>query len=230
MCGRYVVTKSVPTLLDKLFEPGWDVKDDYNVAPTRNVPVVRQRDGDRQLAHVRWGFIPVWYPDIKKRPQPINARIETVATSGMFRSSFAKQRVIIPAAGYYEWTVLDDGSKQPHFISEPNEGLAMAGILSAWPDKTKTEDDPMKWLMTTTIITTDAHVTPGEVHDRCPALLREQDYDTWLDPASGTDDLLDLLGTSSRDVMDRLIHYPVSKDVNSVKNNRIDLMTPLERG
>ncbi len=47
----------------------------------------------------------------------------------------------------------------------------MAGVVSAWPDPTKPEDDPDKWRLSLAIITRDAHVAPGEVHDRMPAFL-----------------------------------------------------------
>ncbi|PPH07149.1 hypothetical protein C5D09_06870 [Rathayibacter sp. AY1C9] len=46
------------------------------------VMVVRERDGERLAPTVHWGFVRVWAKDrTKQRPQPINARIETVATA-----------------------------------------------------------------------------------------------------------------------------------------------------
>lgn len=132
-----------------------------------------------------------------------------------------------PAAGYYEWTILPDGSKQPHFIYAPDRGLAMAGILSAWPDKSKPEDSPDKWTISMAIITRDAHVAPGEVHDRMPAFLTPDGYDAWLGDALERDELLALLDRDSFEVAHELQHYEVSKDVNSVKNNGPAMIEPL---
>src|SRR5206468_7424915 len=83
MCGRYVVTKAVNDLLPDLLGGFDPLPDDFNVAPTALVPVVRERGGERRMPEVQWGFLPSWAKDLKAKPQPINARIETVATSGM---------------------------------------------------------------------------------------------------------------------------------------------------
>jgi putative SOS response-associated peptidase YedK len=205
-----------------------ELEDNYNVAPTDDVAVVRQRtEHPRELDAVRWGFVPGWYPDLTKRPQPINARIETVATSGMYRRAFQSQRCIVPAAGYYEWTILPDGSKQPHFIYAPEQALAMAGIVSAWRDKSKPDDDPDRWVISMAIITRDAHVAPGEVHDRMPAFLTSNGYDAWLGADLESDALLHLLDAESIEVAHELEHYEVSKQVNSVRNNGPQLIEPL---
>ncbi len=144
----------------------------------------------------------------------------------MFRKSFATARAIIPAAGYYEWVVTETG-KQPHFIHQPDAAIAMAGIVSAWPDPGKDEDDPDKWRLSMAIITRDAHVAPGEVHDRMPACLTPDAYDDWLSDHLPANDLLKLLDRESLQVANDLEYYEVSRDVNSVKNNRADLITPL---
>lgn len=232
MCGRFVVARATSDLLPDLLEGLLPtdglagLRESYNVAPTQPVAAVRERHGERQLATPRWGFVPAWYPDLKKRPQPINARIETVATSGMFRKAFASGRVIIPAQGYYEW-VITEGGKVPHYISEPDGALAMAGILTAWPDKTKADDDPDRWVLSTAIITRDAHVSPGEVHDRMPACLTPASYEAWLDPAVDADSALALLDEDSLTVAHSLTHYEVSTRANSVRNDDPGLIEPV---
>jgi putative SOS response-associated peptidase YedK len=175
---------------------------------------------------VKWGFLPSYAKDPKQRPQPINARIETVATSGMFKRAFARQRCIVPALGYYEWVVTPTG-KQPHYIHAPEAGLAMAGVLSAWADQSKPHDDPDRWLISMAIITRDAHVAPGEVHDRMPACLSPEGYGPWLAEDASSADLLDLLEDESLAVARTLQHYEVSRDANSVRNNGPGLIHPL---
>lgn len=226
MCGRFVVARATSDLLPTLLEGFPELADNYNVAPTDPVAAVRSRHGERELATPRWGFVPPWYPDLKKRPQPINARIETVATSGMFRKAFAVGRCIVPAQGYYEWAETEHG-KQPHFIFEPEAALAMAGIMTAWPDPKKAADDPDRWVLSVAVITRDAHVAPGEVHDRMPTCLVPESFDAWLDPDLEVDSALALLDADSLAVAHELQHYEVSKDANSVKNNGPHLIEPL---
>lgn len=226
MCGRYVVTKSVTDLLPELLGGLGGLPDDYNVAPTALVPVVRDRHGERLLSEVRWSFLPSYAKDPKQKPQPINARIETVATSGMFKRAFARSRCIVPALGYYEWVVTPTG-KQPHYIHAPEAGLAMAGVLSAWADHAKAPDDPDRWLITMAIITRDAHVAPGEVHDRMPACLSPEGSAAWLADDATSADLLDLLEDESLAVASTLQHHEVSRAANDVRNNDPTLIAPL---
>ncbi len=227
MCGRFVVSDTTANELATLIEGLGDLRPSYNVAPTDDVAVVRERHGQRQMPGVRWGFVPSWYPDLRKKPQPINARIENVATSGMFRKAFAQARCLVPADGYYEWVLEQDGGKQPYFIHDPAGAITMAGIISAWPDPAKDENDPAKWTLSMAIITRDAHVAPGEVHDRMPVCLTPESYNDWLGGHLDAEELLKLLDRSSLEVAHRLEAYQVSKDANSVKNNGPHLIEPL---
>jgi putative SOS response-associated peptidase YedK len=99
--------------------------------------------------------------------------------------------------------------------------------VGAWPDRTKAPDDPDRWRLSVAIITRDAHVAPGEVHDRMPACLAPDAFDDWLGDQLGTDDLVELLDRSSFEVAHQLGYYPVSKAVNSVKNNGPELIDAL---
>ena len=53
--------------------------------------------GTRRLDALKWGLVPHFTKDLKEARKPINARAETVATSGMFRGAFAARRCIVPA-------------------------------------------------------------------------------------------------------------------------------------
>ncbi|MFC0678053.1 SOS response-associated peptidase [Lysobacter korlensis] len=225
MCGRFAVTRETPDLIGVLEGLG-SLSDNFNVAPTTPIAAVREWKGERHMETPRWGFVPSFYKSFDQRPQPINARVETVATSGMFRKGFANSRCIVPARGYFEWQVRQDG-KQPYFISAPESALAMAGVMTAWRDPAKADDDPDRWRLSVAIITRDAHVAPGEVHDRMPACLTPDAYDDWLGDHLSADQLLSLLDRSSAEVAHELTHWEVSRDVNSVRNNGPQLIEPL---
>jgi putative SOS response-associated peptidase YedK len=170
---------------------------------------------------VHWGFIAAWKKSIFDRPQPINARVETIATSGMFRSAFRYRRCIVPANGYFEWKVAADGSKQPFFI-HATQGLAFAGIYEDW---TGGGDSAFRSMA---IITRDA-VGPAQVlHDRLPVMLTPDAYDAWLgsDLASAEQATNLLMDTSAR-VAETLEFYPVDARVGNVRNSGPELITPL---
>src|SRR5690242_7804160 len=104
MCARYTL-KSPPLIIAAAFGVSAlpELKPRYNVAPTQDVPVVRQRHGERECALVRWGLVPPWAEDMKIGHRLLNARSETVATTPAFRDAFQKRRCLVIADGFYEW-------------------------------------------------------------------------------------------------------------------------------
>lgn len=72
-------------------------------------PVIRERRDtkDRELVMMRWGLIPFFSKFLSdvKGISTINARAETIATSGTYREPFKRRRCIIPANGFYEWAL-----------------------------------------------------------------------------------------------------------------------------
>ncbi len=79
------------------------------------------------------------------------------------------------------------------------------------------DDDPAAWLMTCTIITTEATDAAGHIHPRMPLALTADHYDAWLDPTHhDADELRALLGQPGGGHLDA---RPVSTAVNNVRNN-----------
>jgi putative SOS response-associated peptidase YedK len=244
MCGRYASSRSPDDLVEEFEVQQVDVREklepDYNVAPTKDVYAVLSRppSGDRSAAPVRrlrtltWGLVPSWAKDPKIGNRMINARVETVAEKPAYRKAFAGRRCLLPVDGYYEWysteqkTKTGKPRKQPFFI-RPTDGsvLAMAGLYEIWRDPSRDRDDEQAFRWTCTIITTTAEDSLGHIHDRMPMLVEPDDYEAWLDPAlSDPERLGRLLVPASPG---RLEAYPVSTEVNSVKNNGPHLLDPL---
>jgi putative SOS response-associated peptidase YedK len=192
----------------------------YNVAPTEVSPIVRDRishgEHVREVDGAAWGLKPTWAKP--GGPAPINARLESVATNGLFRGAFAQRRCIVPMNGYYEWEATPTG-KQPHYIHAPESLLAAAGLYEA-----KKEGD--EWLLTFTIITRQAADASGEVHDRMPVFLTPDTWDSWTDPAkldapAQKDELVAMLDRSSLAVARTITTYPVSRRVNNVRDTSV---------
>lgn len=144
----------------------------WNMAPTKDAPVVLRHpeSGERYLAALRWGLVPYFTKNLKKARKPINARCETVATSGMFRAAFAKRRCLVPAAAYYEWRDDPDGGKTPFAVAcVDGDPVAFAGIWEEW------QSPEGETLRTFATMTTEANRLLAVIQDRMPVIIeREQ--------------------------------------------------------
>ncbi len=203
----------------------------WNVAPTQDVPIIAERleEGaiDRHLLVARWGLVPSWAKDIKIGSKLINARGESILEKPSFRKAAVKRRALIPAEGYYEWQKTEDGKKIPNYeYSENDDFPAFAGLYEFWPEPSVPEDDPGRWLLSCTVLTTTAHDSLGHVHDRCLVIIPPDMYSDWLDP--GTTDKADvqqLLNAVPEPVLTPRI---VSDRVNSVRSNGPELVEPAQ--
>lgn len=220
MCGRYKLTVEFDRLAriflaeasNEAFSPR------FNIAPSQDAPVVRlDKDGDRTIGLVNWGFVPSW---VKGEPKtkPINARAETVATGGMFRQALQRRRCLVPADGFYEWQGAKP-PKQPYLIRMKDDGVfAFAGLWERWrPDP---DSEPVD---TYTIITTTPNAVAERVHNRMPVILKPEDYARWLDKDVSGEGVADLLGPYPAEGM---IATAVSTRVNSVKNDDAGCIEP----
>lgn len=222
MCGRFSLDEK-STDLGAFFEsddnfPDWLPA--YSIAPTDVVPIVRERahkesgEVTRSLDEAVWDFHPAFIKDAK-RPQ-FNARIETVATLGLWKGAFASSRCIVPMRGYFEWTEREVAGgkpiKIPHFIHGPGEVLAAAGIYTA----RKVGDE---WQVSTAMITREARDASGELHDRMPAFLEPEVWDRWLEPLNWDEaqktDALAMLTKVSEEVASTITTYEVGRKVNN---------------
>jgi putative SOS response-associated peptidase YedK len=244
MCGRYASIHSRDDLVD-VFEVDMSnaeeaLKPDYNVAPTKTSPVVLARkpkdapdDAEpvRQLRNLKWGLVPSWSKE-PKLGRMINARAETAHEKPAFRRAFATRRLLVPVNGFYEWfptqQVGRSGKplKQPFYL-HPKEGdlLALAGLYEFWKDKEKDEDDPDAWLVTFTILTTEATDDVGHIHDRMPMTVERANWEEWLDPRiTDADKIRSLMAPPEPGSLDI---YAITTAVNNFKNNGPELLEPL---
>jgi putative SOS response-associated peptidase YedK len=178
------------------------------------VPVVREIDGERRGAQLRWGLIPFFARGVPPRYNTINARIETVQSAASYRGSWKRnQRCLVVASGFYEWqTQADGGTKVPYYIHVTDQDIfAFAGLWEA----SRTEAGEL--IESVTHITLPANHLVGEIHNtkhRMPAILEKADRDAWL---SGTpQEAWETLAPYPDDLMTA---WPVSTRVNSPKHN-----------
>jgi putative SOS response-associated peptidase YedK len=190
MCGRYAVTLPVEAMRQLFRADGSpNLAPRLDIRPTTQVPVIRAgTNGTRQIAQLRWGFVPRFAKAIDTKPL-INARAETVADKPTFRDAFAKRRCLVPMDYYYEWQT--QGSKMPKqaYAIGRADGtpFAAAGIWEAWAQS----DGSV--LESLAILTKAAAAEIAHIHDRMPVEIAADDFELWLDPTTTKPALSDLI-------------------------------------
>jgi len=102
------------------------------------------------------------------RWQSFNTRSDKILTSPMHRIAPKSFRVIIPAAGYYEWQ-----QTQAFALSTPDEDIAFGGLAKYWPQTGQ---------FSCSIVTLPGHPALAHIHKKSvPLMLRGSAINHWLD-------------------------------------------------
>jgi putative SOS response-associated peptidase YedK len=229
MCGRYIV--KITAGIEEYFrlkdapKPPW--QESFNFAPTAQVPVVLERDGERVGTTMRWGLVPFFARGVAGKYSTHNARIETFQTNASYREPWKRGRRCLQAtSGFYEWHLGADGRKQPYYIrAADRDSFAFAGL---W-DRSSTEDG-------STVIESVTHITmpapegsqvyrihnQGSHPHRMPAILSQADEDVWLHGTA--EEALAVLRPYPDDL---IVSWPVTQRVGNTRNNGPELIEPL---
>ena len=231
MCGRFAQPRSSDELA-RIFRARRVTELDgarFNVAPTDEVAAVVEHHGERQLDTFRWGLVPYYAESSREAARLINARAETVESSGAFRTAFRRRRCIVPADAFYEWrravpAVAHERARgarpQPFAIRRVDrQPMAFAGLWAVWREPLTAGR-----LFTCSIVTTTANELLAPLHSRMPVILDEGDWDAWVDEASEPGMLRGLLRPAPETAIEV---YAVGQEVNNVRNNGPSLLDPL---
>ena len=221
MCARITLTTTTTEIVD-LFGLSYDLSQDrkrrYNIAPSQLIPVIRNSNGQREVADMRWGLIPHW----SNKPKPggyVNARVETITEKPAFREPFRRRRCIVPMDGFFEWKHVGK-KKHPYFFRKRGGGiLPYAGVWDTW-------NGPDGLVETVAVLTVPANSLVQPLHDRMPAILTEDRFEMWLNPKeSRPEHLLPLLLPFPADQMES---WAVSDRVNAVSaTDEAELLRPV---
>jgi putative SOS response-associated peptidase YedK len=200
MCGRYG-RKSDKQRIAEAFSVSAGLADlflepDDDIAPGSIQPVVlTNKDGERQLELMRWGF---------KLPDRLlfNARSEAIDTAKFWKESFLRRRCIVPADSFYEWQKNRTGKKPKYeFEVSHRKPFGMAGVWAPWKNpKTGQLEN------TFAITTVEANDEMRAVHDRQPAILNPAEYSEYLSESERPP--IHLLRTLSDDEMEAKLTVP----------------------
>ncbi len=192
----------------------------YNVAPTQQVPVVREgADGENRLDLLHWGLIPAWAKERGIACNMINARSETLLEKPSFRQAFKYRRCVVPASGFYEWR--HEGKQNiPRYI-RIRDGLPMlfAGLWESW----KSPDGEL--VESFTILTTVANRLLEPIHERMPVILHPDECGRWLDRyLTDPTHLSDFFQPYPADLLEM---WRVSPLVNTPGHDSCELIAPI---
>jgi putative SOS response-associated peptidase YedK len=130
---------------------------------------------------------------------------------------------LIPATYFYEPDKINY-EKPPFpwhlFKLKDEEMFALAGIYDIWKDR-----NTGKEIYSYSIITTEPNELVGKFHHRMPAILKQEDEETWLNPdISEPEQLLPLLQPYPADQMEE---WPVGEAARNPRNDFPELIEPL---
>jgi putative SOS response-associated peptidase YedK len=222
MCGRFTLTadslefiEAVQRLNVQLFG-GADFKPRFNIAPTQLHPIILSDGEEFAIQPARWGLVPSWAKDAKRAARQINARSESVVESRAYAQPFRRQRCLVPADGWFEWTGPKE-HRRPHWIHRADgEPFQFAGLYDVW------HPEPDRPAVTFTILTKAATEALANIHSRMPVVLPPDRQEAWLDPGNQEhESVLPLLDLPPDD---SFVTVPVSRRVNAVKHDDPSLL------
>ncbi len=191
MCGTFyapalktVVSRraGLPGALCNLVQDDELLEQAHTVYPLRGYALVRAEAGGTVLAPARWG----WQRSFAKRGLTL-ARDDRLGDSGLWRPAAATRRCLVPALAWHEWTG-PTGSRQRWSLRPQRKRFTLAGLWEATPAGAAFA-----------IVTTAAHPTIAQVHDRMPVALGPDHAAAWLDSEQDWDAVLARAGASEAD-------------------------------
>ena len=217
MCGRFINLNRI-NKLNKIFEinesENVENRISYNIAPSQSSIIIINSKFFK-IEKADWG---IKFFDKRQNQEKniINSRLETIQKKILFKESFEKRRCVIPANGYYEWSVKDN-IKIPYFINLPDkEMIYFAGIWKYFNFKKSS-------MKVFSIITKPANNLLKEIHDRMPVTLSTEESKDYLDHNNSN-----YLTNNVQSILEEYFEFfKISKFVNNPINNSSECTKPI---
>ena len=217
MCGRFINLNRIDKL-NKIFEinESENVENgiSYNIAPSQSTIIITNSKFFK-IEKADWGMK---FFDKRQNQEKniINSRLETIQNKILFKESFEKRRCVIPANGYYEWSI-NDNIKIPYFINIPDkETIYFAGIWKYLNFKKSS-------MKVFSIITKPSNSLLKEIHDRMPVTLSSEESKDYLDHNNS-----DYLKNNVKSLLEEYFEFfKISKFVNNPINNSSECIKPI---
>ena len=229
MCGRIVQYQGISDYLevlapDRIVVSGYDNQPigRYNVAPSTRVSILHGVDEGLRIDAVQWGWAPFWAKG--NRPDPINARVETVTTGKFFKQLWPNGRALVMADGWYEWVKDPDDpkKKQPYFIRLKSQApMFFAALGEVHQGLEPHEGDGF------VIITAASDQGMVDIHDRRPLVFKPEHAREWME--SEIDEVrAKIQALECCQPTEDFEWFPVANIVGNVKSQGAQLIKPLD--
>lgn len=176
MCGKFTQMMSWGALVHLADLIGASEGPAETVTPMRFANVIRlTSDGMREMARVRWGFVPRWEKDPVKGSKFIHARSETIDIKPAFADAFRRRRGLVVVRTFNEGREISRSRTEQHVIT-PRDGkpIAIAVIWERWGEPHAAAID------TFAMVTVAANTLISSITDRMPAIVQPDDWSKWL--------------------------------------------------
>jgi len=171
MCGRYYVdddtAKEIERIIRMAEEKAASITNEPillasgDIRPTDKAPILMADDRTLCCRMQKWGL-----PSFDGKQVLFNARSESALTKPTFRDAMVNRRIVVPAAGFYEWNSRKEKST---FYRKNHPAIFMAGLYNPYEEGGRF-----------VILTTAANPSMEPVHDRMPLLLDEEEILPWM--------------------------------------------------
>jgi putative SOS response-associated peptidase YedK len=158
------------------------------IFPDYQAPIVRVRDGVREIANARWGMPSPSFALKGRNSDAGITNVRNITSPHWRRWLVSANRCLVPFTSFSENETLPDGSKPPvWFALSPDRPLAFfAGIwVPQWKSVRKVkEGETTNDLFA--FLTTEPNEEVGSIHPKAmPVILTTADeYETWLNAAT----------------------------------------------
>ena len=181
MCERYVIPERAEVEREfRLAHPWWRFDPTFNIAPGRNVPVIRQHEGESEGVMLRWTLVPEWAEGDASRGSASHVAAAVLSSSTLTRNAWSTgRRCILPLSGFYAWQLTPGRYRQPYFVRLADRPVF--GIAALWDRTVAEETDDVAESCAIVTVSANRLMTDLENQSpRMPAILHRDDYDTWL--------------------------------------------------
>lgn len=216
MSGRLIISPyNIELEVGQSVQRMAEVVTGFNIAPFRQLTILRQQTSQLTLDQAFWGFTPSWMKQLDQAPYII--RSEKLSTSPMFQESWQQRRCLLPVTGYYIWVQMKRRKQAFAIRREHNRPFFLAGIWTRYPVTSQRYYDSFG------LISTPAETWLGQLTSRTPLALPHSAALTWLETSSCETQLQELLAPDAV----HLDCYPVSDLVNDPANQSAQVASPI---
>jgi putative SOS response-associated peptidase YedK len=158
--------------------PWWQFSVRFNVAVAQSVPVARMHEREAEGVMMRWGLAHQTASGTIDLTSRGSVRSDALRSEPELHTPWLHaQRGIVPVAGFYLWKRASAGHAQPWYVRVVNRPVF--GVAALW-ERAESNDEVVE---SCALISVEANPLLAEINTataQMPAILRTEDYGTWL--------------------------------------------------